>query len=431
MKKSVFLLNIAALSLVLCLGGCKKDKTSVAIEDPGTNNSDSKKYVLVIDNGAQSMEVGQTLNLSAHLVSSEGIVVSASGVTWSSNIGGISGAAFSINTETIGVISASVQYEGNTYTSAIPVNIQPSKSSQLFAVVPSAIIWQTNSGPMALNTVYLGGGSASYAFSSDNSSIASVSGAGVITFNAAGNTNIKVTATINGQASVVNVPVMVLGTPEVPLPVTRIVVDPVLGELFRGETLQLNAKAYNSKGDDVTGTVTFNYTIKPKLEDDNEPAIAANVSATGLVKALTIGGAYVNVSASGVMGQAEIVVNPDTVIIVNPYFVTLGGMDFSQMPPVQGPTSAVLTASTKKIDRARYRAKDPSFLVSIPNSPTLMWDLPETGIPQIDEQFKVVTLENKTNTTVTVKAIPQKFGSTMVVAHDGIYGGAAPVLVNP
>jgi len=215
------------------------------------------------------------------------------------------------------------------------------------------------------------------------------------------------------------------------LPVTKVVVSPPLGELFRGETLQLSAKAYNSKGEDVTGTVTFNYEIVPKEEGDEvQPVIAASINSSGLVKALTIGGAYVKATANGIMGQAEIIVNPDTVITVSPFFVTLG-MDYTQFPPVQNPDNATFTATTQKVDRVKYRNHDAGFLSTIPNPPDLKWELPTTGIPQIDDTFKVVTLSDVTTTSAKVTAIPGKTGSTFIIAYTELYGGGAGIMVNP
>ena len=428
MKKTVTSILIA-LSLTVTLSECKKDKkTDDSIEISNSSNT-SAKYALIIDDGAQSMEVGKSISFDAHLVSSTGAVINPGTVTWSSNIGGISDNVFSFNTVTVGIISASVQYEGITYTAAVPVNVQPEKSTQLFAVVPSAIIWATNSGPIQLNTVYLGG-SATYAFSSDNSGVASVSGTGLITFNATGNANVKVTATINGKTSDIFVPVMVVGESSVPLPVTKIVVTPPLGELFRGETLQLNAKAFNSKGDDVTSSVTFNYVIVPKEEGDGEPIIAASVNSTGLVKALTIGNAYVKVTASGITAQSEITVNPDTILTVTPFTAYLG-TDYSVFPPVQNPDNATFTVITQKVDRTKYKNHDPGFLSAIPNPSNIKWKLPTTGIPQIDDQFKVVTLSNITNNSAKVTAIQGKAGSTFIVAHTDLYGGGAAIIVNP
>jgi hypothetical protein len=430
MKKVNRVIAATLIGAALIFTACKKDKK----DDPTNPTSPSspaqeKKYALVIDNGAQSIEVGQSMNLTAHLVNTSGATLSASGVQWSSNIGGISGSAFSLNTETTGVISASIQYDGVTYSASVPISVQPLKNTQVFAVVPSAIIWSTGAGTIPLETVYFGNSSASYAFSSQNTNIVTVSSAGVVSFVSAGSTTIIVNATIGGQTHTVTVPVLVVGQPEVALPVTRVVVTPALGEMFRGETLQLTAKAYNSNGDDVSSTVSFSYLVVPKLEDDNEPQTSISVNGSGLVTALTIGGAYVKVTANGIVGQSEIVVNPDTAIIVSPFYAELGGIDPQTFQP--NPTSRTFTATTYKVDRNAYKAGNPNFLTVIPNPANLVWEIPTTGIPEIDNIFNIITLSNGTNTSVTATSIQGKVGSTFVVAHAGLYGGAAAVMVNP
>ncbi|MCE3226257.1 MAG: Ig protein [Bacteroidetes bacterium] len=428
-KKISSVVLLAAVTSTLLFTNCKKNKDASPTEEPTTPANTEKKYTLVIDNGAQSVEQGKTISFSAHLVSSTGAVVTAPSVSWSSSFGAFSGTNFSFNKDTTGTISASVTYDGVTYTAAVPICIQPLKSSQVFAVVPSAIIWSTNSGAIQLNTVYFGSG-ATYAFSSDNSSIASVSGSGSVSFHSPGSTNIKVTATINGQVNVVTVPVLVVGTPEAPLPVTRVVITPALGQMFKGETLQLNAKAYNSNGDDVTGTVSFNYTVIPKIEEDGVPTNAASVNGTGLVTAVDLGGCYVQASTNGVIGQAEIVVNPDTVILVTPFFTQLGGFDPITFQP--NPTSQNFTAKTYKVDRNAYKAGSANFLTQITNPASLTWEVPTSGIPEIDNFFNIVTLSNANTTNVTATAIQGKAGSTVIVAKaDGKYFGGAGVLVMP
>lgn len=446
MKKIVTLLGMALVVSALILG-CKKDKNNNPSSNNNNNNngtSTSKKYVLVIDNGAQTVPVGKTMPLSAHLVSKNGEVVIASNVKWSTNAGTISGNNFvAATTETLGTISASVQYEGQTYTDEVPVSVQPLASTLLFGVVPSAIIWSVLGGDIPLTTVYLGTQSSSFAFESNNPEVASVSSAGVVSFHKAGSAVIKVTATIGGQTSIINVPIMVIGEPEIPLPVTRVVVTPALGEMFRGESLQFTAKAYNSKGDDVTNTVTFSYAVEEKKMDDEQPdnlfPIPVTVDASGKVTAQSIGGAYIKATANGITGQAEIVVNPDTIIMVSPFFVQLGGMVFDpnnpMNPPTNGPSEQTFTAQMKKIDRNKYRQKDPNFLIDIPNPSDLQWYLPEDIIPDFNtlfgDIFKVVTLSNKTTTSVKATKIDGKSGGTSVIAQSGIYGGAASVFVMP
>ena len=423
------LVKVGALCAVLFLGSCKKKETTTD-DNNNTTTTTEKSYVLVIDNGAQSMDQGQTLAFTAHLVSKTGNVETASNVTWSSNVGTIVGGAFTCNTETVGTISASCTKDGVTYTASVPISIQPLRSTRIFGVVPSAIIWSTNSGDIQLNPVYIGMSSASYAYSSDNASIASVSSTGLVKFNAVGNTNIKVTGTIDGKQSTIVVPVMVVGVPEVPLPVTRVVVTPVLGEMFRNETLQLTAKAYNSAGAEVTG-LNFSYAVlKKEEEDDNGMPVPVSVNQSGLVTANALGGAYVKVTAQGVSGQAEIVVNPDTAIFVNPFYVTLG-TDISDPFNPKTVTSATLTAKTYKVDRTKYRSDKANAFTLIANPANLKWVLPETGIAEIDNLFKVVTIKSQTTSSCVIEAIQGKVGSSIVIADAGSIGGAASVMVNP
>lgn len=418
------------ISSALVFTNCKKSKKETTDDSGSGSSNTSKKYTLVIDNGAQSVEQGKSVNYNAHLVDANGQIVSASGVSWSSSFGGFSGSTFVFNNDTTGTISASVSYEGVTYSASVPVAVTPVKGTEVFAVVPSAIIWSTNSGPIQLNTVYLGNSSASYAFSSENNSIASVSGSGQVTFNAVGSTNIKVTATINGKANVVTVPVLVVGVPEAPLPVARVVVNPALGQMFKGETLQLNAKAYDSGGNDVTGNVSFSYTVVPKVDSDNEPQTSITVNNSGLVSAVAIGNAYVKVMTNGVMGQAEIVVNPDTAIIVTPFYADLGGFDPVTLQP--NPTSKTFTATTYKVDRNAYHAGNTNFLTQIANPSNLVWELPQTGVPEIDNIFNIVTLSNANNTNVTASAIPGKTGGTFIMARAfNYYVGGAAITVMP
>lgn len=427
-KKGLSFIMIAAASL-LFFSNCKKDNTDP--QDPATPAPApaAKKYTLVIENGAQSVEQGKTISYVAHLVSSTGAVINPTGVSWSSSFGNFTSNNFSFNQDTTGLVSASVAYEGVTYTASAPISITPVKSTQLFAVVPSAIIWSTGAGPIQLNTVYFGG-TGTYAFVSENSSIASVSNTGLVTFNAAGNTNIKVTATINGQTSIIRVPVLVVGVPEAPLPVAKVVVTPALGQMFKGETLQLTAKAYDSNGAEVTSNVTFNYTVVPKIEEDGVPTDAITVSNSGLVTGVALGGAYVKVSTNGIMGQSEIVVNPDTVIMVSPFYAQLGGFDpFTMMP---NPNNKTFTATTYKVDRNAYKTGNPNYLTQIPNPAGLTWELPLTGIAEIDNLMNLVTLSNASNSSVTATSITGKVGNTFVIAKAlGIYFGVGVVTVMP
>jgi len=431
MKTTKILLSAVLMSASLLLFNCKKDKKSDPVNPSnpgGGGGTGSKNYVLVIENGAQTMEVGKSISLSAHLVKSDGTVVNASGITWTSNLGGVSGNVFSTNTETTGVISASIHYEGVTYAASIPINVIALKTTLPFVVAPSAIIWGVGYGGIQLETVYLGG-SANFSFSSANSNIASVSSTGLVTCNSPGNTTIKVSATINGQEHEFIIPVLVVGEPEVAPPVTRLALTPLVAELFRGETLQLNAKAFNKNGDDVTSSVSFQWSVIPIEEEDVEPGDPITVSASGMVTAKSVGAAYVRVTGAGLVAQAEIIVNPDSVILVSPFYAELGGFDPFTMQP--NPDDKTFTAATYKVDRALYKAGNPNFLSTVANPSNLTWEVANTGIPEIDALYNVVTLSNKTNTSAKATKIAGKTGATVIIAHAWPYGGAAAIMVNP
>ena len=320
--------------------------------------------------------------------------------------------------------------DGVTYTAEVPLTVQIPNTS-IFAVLPSAIVYQAGTETIALETIYIGSGTASYAFSSDNTGVANVTSAGVVSFISAGQANITVAATINGQTSNVIVPVLVVGAPAVILPVAKVVVTPKNLEMFKSETQQYVAKAYDSNGNDVSANYTFNWSVTAKDADFPMPV---SINSTGMVTATNLGGAYVSATAAGITGQAELNVNPDTVIMVNPFYVSLGGFDPITLQP--NPTSQNLTATTYKVDRVAYKAGQSNFLNQITNPSNLAWMVPLTGIPAIDSFYDIVDLTNQTSSgvTVTKKASAMTGGSTFVVAHvpgTGIEPGISAITIMP
>ena len=426
-------LLLLIIVLVTLLSGCKKKDNKDATTDPATPAA-TPVGRLVIDNGARSLPVGNNITYSAKLVKTDGSVVAlTSGVSWSSsnaNAGSFSGGVFTANAGEITVIKASYTLDGVTYTAEVPLSIEIPNTS-IFAVLPSAIIYEVGAGTIQLETVYIGSGSATYAFSSDNTGVASVSSAGVVSFVSAGNAIITVAATINGQTSNVKVPVLVVGAPAVVLPIAKVVVTPKNVEMFKTETQQYIAKAYDSNGNDVTANYTFNWSVSAKDADFPNPV---TINSTGLVTAHNLGDAYVTAVAAGINGQAELTVNPDTVIMVSPFYVSLGGIDPITFQP--GPNSQNLTATTYKVDRNAYKTHQANFLTQISNPSNLSWQLPLTGIPAIDSFYDVVTLSNTTSSgaTVTKKSSVTGAGSTFVVAYvpgTGIEPGITAITVMP
>lgn len=373
-KKLNNTLSFLTIFTLLVVSSCKKDDTSD--NNGGGNNNSSGDYVLLIETGAQSLTLGSTLNYSAVLVKSTGEVTPATGVTWSTSNQSIAtiNAAGAITTTGAGAITvtASVSVNGKTYSATVPLAVAP---PSVFAVAPSAIIWGVNDGQLQLEPVYFGTDNPSYTYSSSNNSIASVSTSGLVTFSSTGTCEITVTANgLTGNPEVI-VPVMVVGAPAIPLPVTKVIVTPNAHDMFRGETMQFSAKAYNANNVEVATPILW------KVLDTE----VGNISTSGVFTASTIGKTTIQAVAQGMVGQAEVIVNPDTFIMVNPMYVS-----------VPAGATQQFTAKTYKINRSNRSVSE------IPNPAGLKWEMPSFGI----SMFDIGTVDNTGKVTIKSTASP-------------------------
>ncbi|MBL4753120.1 MAG: Ig-like domain-containing protein, partial [Flavobacteriales bacterium] len=237
--------------------------------------------------------------------------------------------------------------------------------------------------------IYIGTETATpYTFSSSNTSVASVTSSGVVSFNGSGSCDITVVASgLDGSPAVV-VPVMVLGAPPITPPITKVVVSPDISDIFKGETVTYTAKAYNSSGTEMTGAA-FTWTT--------EDATIATISASGVVTATGIGSAKVYATTQGIVGQGEVVVNPSTFIQLAPMLANI---------PASG--TKQFTATTYDVTKD---GNDNFVLTPIANPSDLTWEVPAYGIPAFD----IATV----NTTglVTVKSSAIVGSSGFVIAY--------------
>lgn len=299
------LVALLLLALTFVYAGCKKDK----------NDPTKAEKILVINNGARTMSPDENPTYTAKFVTVDGKTETANGVTWSSSSTGIASISASgvVTAASVGsvTITATVVEDGVTYTAAVPLGIQ---GATAFAVAPSAIIYEPG-GSLQLETFYFGTSVPSYTYTSSNASIASVSSSGLVTFNAVGSCVISVEASTHPGAPFI-VPVLVVGPPVIKLPITEIQVTPATVDLFRGETQQMSAQAFNLDG---ATSATFTWSV-------SDPNVAT-ISSSGVLTARGVGNAYIFASAQGITGQAEVYVSPDTVIEITPYIasVTAGG----------------------------------------------------------------------------------------------------------
>ncbi len=390
-KQILKAISLSAIAFLLVFTfSCKKDKDK---DDP---TPVTKQYVLQIQNGAQTIGMDGNLTYSAVVISTDGVATPATGVSWTTSNAEVatiaSNGAITIKGQGAITITASVTYEGKNLTCSVPLGIMV---PTIFAVAPSAIIYEKG-GSLQLETLFIGGqGTPTYTYTSSNANIATVSSTGLVNFVAAGSCTISVTSSLQpGNAFVV--PVLVIDAITIPLPVVRIDLTPDAHDMFKNDTKQFTAQAYNSSNQAVTETFTWT-SLDPTI---------ASVDANGLVKGLKVGSTYIQASAKGIIGQAEIIVNPDTVIIVEPYYISL---------PAGG---------TQQFTAKAYNARNGQLLPGITN---FNWMIPTYGFPIFD----IATVNSTGLVTMKPEAMPgmMSFVIATVPGNEEL-GGAALLMVS-
>lgn len=355
--------------------------------DPGEIDNNSNQ-LLVIENGAMSVEPGQSVTYTAALIDVSGNKTTATNVTWSSGNSAVASISASgqitIGEVGISTIKASVEIGGVTLTAEVPLSIQV---PGLFAVAPSAILVDTEFPDLGLEAIYLGTGSTTYSYQSSDASVASVSSTGLVRFVGAGTCQLTVTANgLTGTPSVV-VPVVVLGATSIPLPISRIVVNPNSTSILKTESAQYTAKAYNSDNQEVNATFTWSVV---------DPTIAS-VDASGNITPLKVGTTTIRATSEGITGSAELFVSPNKVIIVDPYYTTV-------------PAGQTKQFTAKQYEVVRVNGELALGAMTTPTN--LTWEIPTYGF----SMFDIATVDN--NGLVSVKSSATIGLITYVMASD-------------
>ncbi len=129
-------------------------------------------------------------------------------------------------------------------------------------------------------------------WSSGNTSVATVSGSGLVTGVAAGSATITATSEGKSGSSAITVTA-------VTVPVATVTVSPTAGTVFIGQTLQLTATPKDANGNALTGrTITW----------ASNAASTASVNGSGLVTGQATGSATITATSEGKSGTAAITV---------------------------------------------------------------------------------------------------------------------------
>src|SRR6266576_2954436 len=242
-----------------------------------------------------SVQVGQTLQLTATPKDSAGGILVGRTVTWAS--GNPSIAAVSPSGQVTGVAPGSATItatsEGKTSTAAITVTTVPVASVTVSPATASVAVGQTlqlTATPKDSTGTALTGRSVTWV--SSNPGVATVSSNGLVTSGAVGTATI--TATSEGKAGSAAVTVT-------PVPVASVAVSPATASIRVAQTVQLTATPKDSAGGTLAGrTVTWR----------SSDTTVATVSPGGLVTGLAPGSASITATSEGKSSTAAITVTP-------------------------------------------------------------------------------------------------------------------------
>ena len=238
--------------------------------------------------------MGQTIQLTATLRDANGNVLTGRTVTWSSN-----NAAASVNGTGLvtglaaGSAAITATSEGQSGTASVTVSNVPVASVTVSPTSASLLVGQTvqlTATPKDANGNPLTGRVVSW--SSNNTSVATVDGSGLVTAGAVGSATI--TAMSEGRSGTASITVT-------GVPVASVTVSPAAASVQAGQTQQLTATLKDASGNVLTGrTVTWS----------SGNTTVASVNGTGLVTAKVAGSATITASSEGQSGPAAITVTP-------------------------------------------------------------------------------------------------------------------------
>lgn len=383
---------IAILSATLVLSSCKK-KEPITEETTSNSTSPSTDKVLFIEQGNNSLTPGQTLSYSSIYVKIDGTTQVPTSVSWSTSDNSVAGINSSgvLTANGIGTTKVIAQVGGDKAEALIKVT-----ADYPFLVLPG--VYSGFSGEtVQLETVYLGNQNPTYTYSSTDNNVLTVNSSGLVSLVAAGGAIIEVTSSLYPN-NPFPVSILVWGDLNVSLPITRVKVTPSSKDMFRGDNANLSAVAYDINDNVVTTSFSWS-------SIDNN---VATVSSSGQVTAVNIGETKIKATAQGVVGFCDVIVSPDTIVIVTPY------------------TANIAPGDTKQYTAKAYNARTNSLIPSVTN---FNWSIPTYGL----SIFDIATVNS--SGLVTMKSNAQlgllTFVSASVVGNPNAMGAAGVAVGSP
>jgi len=240
---------------------------------------------------------GQTVQLTATPRDASGNPLTGRVITWQSSnsaIASVNGSGLVSGVAAGGPVTITATSEGQSGTASITVSGVPVASvtvSPASASVPAGQTVQLSATLRDANGNILTGRSVTWA--SNNTSVATVTGTGLVTGKVAGSATI--TATSEGQNGTAAITVT-------PVPVASVTVTPATAGVAVGSTVQLTATPKDANGNPLTGRV---------VTWQSSNSAIASVNGSGLVSGVAAGGPVtITATSEGRSGTSAITVTP-------------------------------------------------------------------------------------------------------------------------
>lgn len=249
---------------------------------------------------AASLNPGQTTQATATTRDANNNVLTGRTIAWSSSNTGIASVNSSgvVSAVAVGSAQITATSEGQSGSATITITTSapvPVATVSVALANPSLTVGATTQATAttrdANNNVLSG---RTIAWSSSNSSVATVSGSGLVTAVGAGTS--QITATSEGQTGSASLTVSLV-------PVASVTVTLVSSTLNPGQTTQANATTRDANNNVLTGrAITWS----------SSNTGVATVSSNGLVTAIAVGTVQILASCEGKSGSGALTVSPST-----------------------------------------------------------------------------------------------------------------------
>lgn len=258
--------------------------TGVTVKDPVAS--------VTVQPTSTTIAAGQTTTLTATTKDASGTVLTGQTVTWTTSDANVATVSASGVVTGIGAGTATITATSGGKTGTATVTVTPAAVGSVTVQPSSASVTVGQSTTLTATVKDVNGNvvTRTVSWSSSNTSVATVTQAGVVTGVASGTATI--TATADGVSGTASVSVSLV-------PVATVTVQPSTATISVGQTVTLSATTKDANGNVLTGrTVTWS----------SSNTSIATVSSTGVVTGVAAGTATITATSEGKTGTSTVTV---------------------------------------------------------------------------------------------------------------------------